>query len=57
MVAWHIQTFGVNCFDLGCVPLCGWIWGRVWRWICMNLNRWICVFSRADLEGKIVRKW
>jgi len=26
---------------------------RVWRWICMNLSWWICVFFLMNLENKV----
>jgi len=33
----------------------GWIWGRVWRWICVDLGGWTFVFFWVDLVSKVSR--
>jgi len=50
-VSYIIVSSGI--ITLGCVPLEGWIWERVWRWICVDLGGWIFVFFWVDLEGKM----
>jgi len=51
-VCWTLR-FDLFGRGLGCVLLGRWIWGRMWRWICVNLSGWIFMFFWVDLEGKV----